>query len=117
MSVCVRFSSLRTAVSVTQHVCMKTKRVGFLGFDGVQALDLVGPADAFGSDAFGSLGQTAATAGNPYEVVIIGLDRRRFTTSAGLVMQAHAVVPAPVRLDTLIIPGGVGLRRPGVAER
>ena len=28
-----------------------TRRIGFLAFDGIQALDLVGPADAFGSDA------------------------------------------------------------------
>ena len=31
-------------------------------------------------------------------------------------MHADAVVPASVRLDTLIVPGGSGLRRPGVAE-
>jgi hypothetical protein len=33
-------------------VMSTTRRIGFLAFDGLQALDLVGPADAFGSDAF-----------------------------------------------------------------
>src|SRR6266436_2616463 len=51
-------------------VGMKARRVGLLGFDGVMALDLVGPIDAF-SNAFveDSKGQTASC----YEVVIIGL--------------------------------------------
>ena len=33
---------------------MQTRRIGFLGYDLVQALDLIGPSDAFASDAFAS---------------------------------------------------------------
>jgi transcriptional regulator GlxA family with amidase domain len=91
-------------------------RIGFLGFDGVQALDIVGPADAFGSDAFHSLDLGASVEGAPYQIVIVGL-AKTFTTSTGLVMRADTVANRKVRLDTLIIPGGMGLRRPGVAER
>jgi transcriptional regulator GlxA family with amidase domain len=40
----------------------------------------------------------------------------RFTTSSGITMRADAMVPTRVQLDTLIVPGGAGLRRPGVAE-
>jgi transcriptional regulator GlxA family with amidase domain len=97
---------------------MKPRRIGFLGFDGIQALDLVGPADAFTSDAF--LATPPDDGGGPqrpYEIVIIGLTGRRFTAASGLEMRADAVVPAAVQLDTLIIPGGRGLRRPGAAER
>jgi hypothetical protein len=43
---------------------LETKRIGFLGFDGVQALDIVGPADAFGSDAFASLDLGAGKEGS-----------------------------------------------------
>jgi transcriptional regulator GlxA family with amidase domain len=89
---------------------MTRRRIGFLGFDGVQALDLIGPADAFASDAFG------ATDSAPYEVVIVGLQGKRFTTSAGIAMHADVTVPTRVQLDTLIVPGGAGLRRPGVGE-
>lgn len=97
---------------------MTRRRIGFLGFDGVQALDLVGPADAFGSDAFGGeSGEANGTISqSPYEIVIIGLHGKRFTSSAGITMQADVVVPTAIRLDTLIIPGGAGLRLPGVAE-
>jgi len=97
----------------------RTRRIGFLGFDGVQALDLVGPADAFVSDAFATIdrAERGARPRAPYEVVVIGLQGRRFETSSGLVMRADASTPSSPRLDTLIIPGGAGLRRAGVAER
>jgi transcriptional regulator GlxA family with amidase domain len=93
---------------------MTPRRIGLLGFDGIQALDLVGPADAFGSDA---LAPPAAGPTAPYEIVVIGLTGRRFKTSCGVVMQADVLADARLRLDTLIVPGGAGLRRPGVAER
>jgi transcriptional regulator GlxA family with amidase domain len=93
------------------------RRIGFLGFDGVQALDLVGPADAFASDAFLSVNDgNAARAEAPYEIVVIGLHGKRFTASSGVVMQADVTASRTVPLDTLIVPGGAGLRRPGVAE-
>ena len=91
---------------------MQTRRIGFLGYDQVQALDLIGPSDAFASDAFAS--DIAADSGAeasllpprpPYEIVIIGLTGKRFVTSSGIVMHADVVVPAPIKLDTLIVPG------------
>jgi transcriptional regulator GlxA family with amidase domain/pimeloyl-ACP methyl ester carboxylesterase len=94
------------------------RRIGFLAFDGIQALDIVGPADAFGSDAFASLnGVDGEISARPYEVVVIGLTGKQFTTSSGLIMRADATAGSRVKLDTLIIPGGAGLRRPGVADR
>jgi transcriptional regulator GlxA family with amidase domain len=92
---------------------MKQLRVGFLAFDGVQALDLVGPADAFASDAFHDLYPTVP----PYEVVTIGLAGRLFCSSAGINMVAHATIADCGELDTLIVPGGRGLRQPGVANK
>jgi transcriptional regulator GlxA family with amidase domain len=95
---------------------MAPRRIGFLAFDGVQALDLIGPADAFASDAFQGLAGLDDPHERPYEVVIIGLHAKRFTASSGIVMRADTTVPTAIRLDTLIIPGGAGLRRPGVAD-
>lgn len=92
----------------------KPRRIGFLGFDGVQAMDLVGPADAFGSDAFAELADVHEP---PYEVVVIGLTGKRFTSSCGVRMAAHVGADASVKLDTLIVPGGRGLRQGNVAER
>jgi transcriptional regulator GlxA family with amidase domain len=97
---------------------MKRRLIGFLGFNGVQALDLVGPADAFASDAFaGPAMEQTTSPGGPYEVVIIGLHGKRFTASSGLAMHADVTTSTRVQLDTLIVPGGVGLRAPGVGEQ
>jgi transcriptional regulator GlxA family with amidase domain len=103
---------------------VETRRIGFLGYDLVQALDLIGPSDAFASDAFASeVSERPTEIGSlapvrpPYEVVIIGLTGKRFVTSSGITMHADVAVPTPIKLDTLIIPGGAGLRRPGMSER
>jgi transcriptional regulator GlxA family with amidase domain len=93
---------------------MAHRRIGFLGFDGVQALDLIGSADAFASDAFDALGDDTPV--DRYEVVVIALQKRTFVSSAGIAMRADATIADSVRLDTLIVPGGAGLRRPGVAD-
>jgi transcriptional regulator GlxA family with amidase domain len=88
---------------------MKTRRVGLIGFNGIMALDLVGPIDAFMS----------ATIEGPdgvpcpcYETVIIGLDKRPFASESGLVFKPHTTLERAPALDTLIIPGGPGLRLP-----
>jgi transcriptional regulator GlxA family with amidase domain len=86
---------------------MKPLRVGFLGFDNVMALDLVGPIDAFTSAAVEeSNGQTT----NCYEIVIIGLTRHPFVSESGVVFKPHKTIANAPALDTLIIPGGRGLR-------
>jgi putative intracellular protease/amidase len=95
---------------------MTPRRIGFLGFDGVQSLDFVGPADAFTSDAFDAVAPGGDQDRRPYDVVIIGVHGRRFTTSAGMVLQADTTLSTSIALDTLIVPGGKGLRKPGVAD-
>lgn len=97
---------------------MQSRRIGFLGYDDLQALDLVGPSDAFASDAFDFAADgEPGVRPRPYEVIVIGLHGKRFVTSSGLTMHADVTVPSRTRLDTLIIPGGAGLRRPGMAEK
>ena len=95
------------------------RRVGILGFDGVQALDLFGPADAFASDVFLArhLDGEPQRHWPPYEVVVIGLTGSQFKTSSGVVVRANRVVESKIELDTLVIPGGSGLRQPGVADK
>jgi transcriptional regulator GlxA family with amidase domain len=88
---------------------MKMRRVGFLGFDGVMALDLVGPIDAFTSAAI------EGDAGEPtpcYEVVVVGLSARPFASESGVLFKPHTTLRSAPKLDTLIIPGGRGLRHP-----
>jgi transcriptional regulator GlxA family with amidase domain len=100
---------------------MSTRRIGFLAFDGMQALDLFGPADAFGSDAFINDPDNEFAKEPPYQVVIIGLGRRDIRSSVGAVIRAESVAnPASasrLKLDTLIVPGGAGLRHNDAAAR
>jgi len=93
---------------------MTPLRVGFIGYEQANALDLAGPAEAFAS-AFRETGK-----GKPercYEVVIIGLTRRPFSTESGLVFQPATTLEAAPKLDTLIVPGGSGLRLPEVNRK
>jgi transcriptional regulator GlxA family with amidase domain len=88
---------------------MDRKRVGFLGYEGVMALDLTGPIDAFTTAAIdGTDGVTAPC----YEVVIIGLGGKAFASESGIVFKPHTTILKAPALDTLIIPGGRGLRNP-----
>jgi transcriptional regulator GlxA family with amidase domain len=87
---------------------MKKRRIGLIGFDGVMALDLAGPADAFGSvtEDAGEGKRNAC-----YEVIIIGLGRAPFAAESGLWFKPHTTTGEAPPLDTLIVPGGLGLRR------
>jgi len=51
---------------------MPARRIGILGFENLQALDLVGPADVFGSDALAAPEFRDGDA-PPYEVILIGV--------------------------------------------
>ena len=93
---------------------MNPLRVGFLGFEGVMALDLVGPIDAFSNAVVEeSEGKTASC----YEVVVIGLTNRPFTSESGVVFKPHKTITNAPALDTLIIPGGKGLRVPDTQRK
>jgi len=84
----------------------KPKTIGIVGYDGVQALDIVGPGDAF------SLAHSFAVAeGLPgYRVVLLGTTRRAFAAESGLMLKPRATLDAAPPLDTVIIPGGRSLR-------
>jgi transcriptional regulator GlxA family with amidase domain len=107
------------AATCTGQQCSRMqvqRRIGFLAFDGIQALDLVGPADAFGSDVFAP---PSCGAGDPvpYTISIIGLRSRNFVSSSGVPMRATNDAGDDIELDTLIVPGGRGLRENGMGLR
>lgn len=90
---------------------MAPLRVGFVGFENVSALDFVGPAEAFAAARRDSgNGKTERC----YEVAILGLTRGSFVAESGVVFQPTATIKTAPALDTLIIPGGCGLRVPAV---
>jgi transcriptional regulator GlxA family with amidase domain len=86
---------------------MKPLRVGLIGYDGVQALDIIGPSDAFTiADIETDNGQRRPC----YEVIIIGITNRPFRAESGIYFQPHTTLRNAPTLDTLIIPGGRGAR-------
>ena len=89
----------------------RRKRIGFLVFDGITALDLVGPAEAFAVAT-----APARAAGAPsqpaYEALTLGLSRRACISESGVMFVPSCAIGDAPALDTLIIPGGSGLRRP-----
>jgi transcriptional regulator GlxA family with amidase domain len=89
------------------------RRIGILGFDDVTALDLVGPADVF---ATASQLDGVEDRRISYEVATIGITGRPFRSDSGLVLTPRYSLRTAPALDTLIIPGGSGLREPGVTS-
>lgn len=86
---------------------MKPLRVGLIGYDGVQALDIIGPSDAFTiAEIESDNGQRRPC----YEVIIIGITNKPFRAESGIYFQPHTTLGKAPTLDTLIIPGGRGAR-------
>jgi transcriptional regulator GlxA family with amidase domain len=89
----------------------KRKRVAILGFEGAMALDIAGPFDAFSVAAVSSNVTKPQTC---YEVVVLGLTKAPFSTESGLKFEPHGSIDEDTSIDTLIVPGGVGLRVPDI---
>lgn len=84
---------------------MRTRRIGIVGFDDVQALDVTGPADTFAAAGRLADGKTPA-----YEVVLLGVRKGRIRSQSGIDFYADATLSSAGQLDTIVIPGGKGLR-------
>jgi transcriptional regulator GlxA family with amidase domain len=93
---------------------MTPLRIGFVGYEQANALDLAGPTEAFAS-AFREDGKGKRE--RCYEIAIIGLTKRPFVTESGLVFVPATTLAAAPKLDTVIVPGGCGLRRPEVNRK
>jgi transcriptional regulator GlxA family with amidase domain len=85
-------------------------RIGVLGFEGANAMDIVGPLEAFASATALAHEEHRRHAG--YETLLIGLGHKPFTAESGVLLKPHCHCDAAPPLDTLIIPGGPGLREP-----
>ena len=84
------------------------KRIGLVGFDGVAMLDLVGVMDAF------RVGDGAPSGEAPrrYELLVVAPTAAAVRSEGGLrMLPDHALADAP-HFDTIVTPGGHGLREP-----
>jgi transcriptional regulator GlxA family with amidase domain len=87
----------------------EVRRIGFVGFKGALALDIVGPMEAF------SLASAMLPGREPrYRCLLLGLNRRPFVTESGLILRPELALADAPALDTLVIPGGAGLRDPKI---
>jgi transcriptional regulator GlxA family with amidase domain len=86
---------------------MRPKRIVILGYDGVMGLDLVGPMEAFASAQVKSAkGDREAC----YRVTVAALEAKTFRSEFGLTFTARSLLASVRDVDTLLIPGGRGLR-------
>jgi len=88
--------------------------VAIMAFDGVAALDLTGPLEALSIARFpGDRGEALPC----YRPVVMGMERRSFTSESGLIFKAEACAESSDSFDTILIPGGSGLRQPETTRR
>jgi transcriptional regulator GlxA family with amidase domain len=85
------------------------KVIGLVGFDGVAALDLTGPLEALARAR--RVGETAEPL-PCYKPILLGLTNKSVTAESGLLFRADTTLATAGPLDTIIVPGGEGLRRP-----
>lgn len=86
--------------------------IGFLVFDGIQALDLFGPFDAF-AEANSSSPHSECR----YELIIVSEHGKPVTTEGGVVIQTQVSIDNCPKLHTLVIPGGAGTRNEKISQR
>lgn len=81
------------------------RRIAILVYDDVETLDVAGPADVF-STANDLLARHPA----PYDVVVTGIRRGRVASESGVCFHADWALGDGGVFDTIIVPGGKGLR-------
>lgn len=88
---------------MTGHSHQMMRDVGFLVYDGVQGLDVVGPFETF--FAASQLADAPA-----YRLHTYSLDGHPVRTETGLTLGADGSIASVESLDTLVIPGGAVAR-------
>lgn len=89
------------------------RRIGFIVFAGVTALDFVGPMDAFAAAVTGE----GATKKPYYELITIGVSRGHVKGESGVEFRARYTLESAPPCDTVMVPGGEGLRTPATLEK
>lgn len=80
---------------------MPNRLVVIVAFDGVQAIDFSGPAQAF-------IAANEEGAQPPYEVRVAAFTPGSIRTASGFSIQAEPI-PEDEAIDTLVLPGGPGV--------
>lgn len=87
---------------------MRTRVVAIVVFDGVQALDVFGPADVFYFANF--LAERAGDPAAPYDIRLVASRAGRVRTAAGPAVHAdHTLADPQLRPDLLLVAGGLAV--------
>jgi transcriptional regulator GlxA family with amidase domain len=86
------------------------RRVVILAYSGLQTLDVHGPAEVFST-------ATAVNGGDGYAVEVVAPDRGPVPTSSVALHPDGTLAGCRGRIDTLLVPGGSGVRAAGEDER
>ncbi len=93
---------------------MTPKNIAIVGYDNITSLDLSGPLEAFSSACIeDSKGDRQAC----YKVTIAALGAKTFYSESGLCMTATCLLNSLHHLDTLLIPGGSGIRKSATSQK
>jgi transcriptional regulator GlxA family with amidase domain len=84
---------------------MKVRRIAIAVYDGVTGLDVAGPADVFST-----ANELVRREPAPYHVVATGSRRGRVAAESGVSLHADIAFKDNVWFDTIIVPGGRGVR-------
>lgn len=93
---------------------MKQKHIAILGYEGIMGLDLVGPMEAFACALVSSPNGGKEPC---YRVTIAALGAKTFRSEFGLAFSANKGLSSLRVVDTLLIPGGKGLRETSELQR
>ena len=92
---------------------MNPKRIGFLGFEGVAASELTRAADVLAAAILdGGYGNRISC----YQISTIGFTSECFRAESGIAFWPDSTLETASELDTIVIPGGDGLRRSLVSQ-
>jgi transcriptional regulator GlxA family with amidase domain len=93
---------------------MLPKRIGFLAFEGVAASNLTGAADVFAAATLdGGYGNRISC----YQICTIGFTPECIRAESRIAFSPDSTLETAPELDTIVVPGGNGLRRSSVSER
>jgi transcriptional regulator GlxA family with amidase domain len=93
---------------------MRPKKVGLIVFEHVAAADLTGPAEVFSrANISGGNGCEFSC----YNVLMLGISAQPCRTECGIVFKPHIDLASAPALDTVVIPGGTGIRDDKVTNK
>jgi transcriptional regulator GlxA family with amidase domain len=93
---------------------MLAKRIGILGFEGVTASHLVASADTF---AVATLDSGYGNRIPCYQTYTIGLSFEPLRAESGMTFTPDETLQSAPELDTIVLPGGNGLRQTEASEK